>query len=111
MFNQVFITGILEDLPNDTQCYLSDPIIYLKVKKPYDEYDPHHNYVHIPVVLWPGLAKKILCGAKAGSILEIKGRLLNRLDDQSRIYLRAESCQILDYELELLASSTKNHKT
>lgn len=106
MFNQFFITGILVSMPSSLS-HQNDYLIYLKVKKPYDEYDPAHNYVMLPVLLWPGLARRISDEAVVGSILEVKGRLLNKAEDVNTIILKAESCQVLDYDLQQLMKKKK----
>lgn len=102
MFNQVFLIGRLTDLPNAKQAANidHDTIIHIDVYKPYDGYDDHQPFVKVPVVVWQGMAKKILTGAKVGSFLAIKGRLLNKDDNpQEGIYIRGETVKVLDYDL------------
>ena len=40
-------------------------------------------------------------------ILEVKGRLLNKAEDVNTIILKAESCQVLDYDLQQLMKKKK----
>jgi single-stranded DNA-binding protein len=100
MFNQVFLVGRLEDVPDlsskSDQAY--ETKVYLQVSKPYDAYDNRHNYVRVPIYVWRGMAKKIVSSAKAGSYVAIKGRLCNQKDVENDIIIEGESIRVLDYD-------------
>lgn len=105
MFNQVFLVGRLLNLPNagSVMNVDQDTLIHLEVARPYDGYEDHQMIIKIPVMIWSGMAKKLLASAHSGSYLAIKGRLL--CDDESSfkgLYVCGESVRVLDFELSQL---------
>lgn len=105
MFNQVFLVGRLAEMPNGDSLndMDHDVLIQLKVAKPYDGYDSHQTFIKVPVVIWQGMAKKLVSSARSGSYLAVKGRLLNGGKDAcSGLYVCGESVRVLDFELSQL---------
>ncbi len=98
MFNQVFLVGRLATMPDLTKDTNEDyeTKIMLNVSKPYDAYDNRYNYVKVPILVWRGMAKKLVSCAQVGSYVAVKGRLCNCFDDENKIMIEGESVQVLD---------------
>lgn len=105
MFNQVFLVGRLTALPEEENVINvdQDTLISVEVAKPYDGYHNNQTFTKVPVIIWQGMAKKLLAGAASGSYLAVKGRLLTMdIKGQMGLFVRGESIRVLDFELSQL---------
>ena len=93
MFNQVFIVGKIDKIP-DLNCKNMENILVLEVKRNYKNVEGVFDKDYFSCYLWSALCKKINVSCKIGDVIALRGRLIN---DREK-----SACNILAEQVILL---------